>query len=216
MRILLADDHALFRGGLASLLKAWGMEVVAEASDGLEAVQKARLLRPDLVLMDINMPQCNGLEATRQIKAEVPETKVVILTVSDDSDDLFEAMKSGAQGYMLKDLSSEQFGELLQGVARGEVALNPNMATRIWNEFSKERAKRQAEAGEEALTERETEVLLLVAKGDSNKEVALALHISENTVGYHMKNILSKLHLKNRTQAVSYAHREGIIKDKER
>lgn len=213
MRILLADDHALFREGLTSLLRAWGMEVVGEAGDGLEAVIKARLLQPDLILMDINMPRCDGLEATRRIMAEMPQIKVVMLTVSDDSDDLFEAIKSGAQGYMLKDLSSEQLGEMLQRVARGEVAINSALATRIWNEFSKEKAKRRAEAGEEPLTEREVGVLRLIAQGNSNKEIAIALHISENTVNYHMKNILAKLHLKNRAQVAAYAYREGIIKD---
>lgn len=213
MRILLADDHALFREGLTSLLRAWGMEVVGEAGDGLEAVIKARLLQPDLILMDINMPRCDGLEATRHIMAEMPQIKVVMLTVSDDSDDLFEAIKSGAQGYMLKDLSSEQLGEMLQRVARGEVAINSALATRIWNEFSKEKAKRRAEAGEEPLTEREVGVLRLIAQGNSNKEIAIALHISENTVNYHMKNILAKLHLKNRAQVAAYAYREGIIKD---
>ncbi|MBI4288944.1 MAG: response regulator transcription factor [Chloroflexi bacterium] len=213
MRILLSDDHALFRDGLASLLKAWGMEVVGEASDGLEAVDKARLLQPDLILMDINMPRCDGLGATRRIKAEMPQIKVVMLTVSDDSDDLFDAIKSGAQGYMLKDLSSEQFMEMLQRVARGEVALSPTLATRIWNEFSREKAKRRTEAGEESLTAREMDVLHLTAEGKSNKEMASILHISENTATYHMKNILAKLHLKNRAQVVAYAYREGILKD---
>lgn len=213
MRILLADDHALFRDGLASLLRAWGMQVVGEASDGLEAVQKARLLQPDLIIMDINMPRCNGLEATRRIMAEMPQLKVVMLTVSDDSDDLFEAIKSGAQGYMLKDLSSEQFSEMLQRVASGEVALSPALATRIWKEFSMEKAKKRAETGEEPLTEREVEVLQLIAQGKSNKQIANHLYISENTVNYHMKNILAKLQLKNRAQVVAYAYREGIIRD---
>lgn len=213
MRILLADDHALFRDGLSSLLKAWGMEVVGEASDGLEAVDKARLLQPDLILMDVNMPRCDGLEATRRIKAQMPQIKVVMLTVSDDSDDLFDAIKSGAQGYMLKDLSSDQFMEMIQRVARGEVALSPALATRIWNEFSKEKAKRRTETGEESLTAREMDVLHLIAEGKSNKEVASLLHISENTANYHVKNILAKLHLRNRAQVVAYAYREGILKD---
>lgn len=214
MRVLLADDHALFRDGLASLLRAWDMEVVGEASDGFEAVQKTRSLRPDLVLMDINMPRCNGLEATRRIKAEMPHIKVVMLTVSDDSDDLFEAIRSGAQGYMLKDLRAEQFGEMLRRVAEGEVALSPSLAMRLWKEFSGDRAKGRVEQGRELLSQREFDVLDLAARGYTNKEIGAALYISENTVSYHMKNILSKLHLKNRAQVVAYAFKQGIFKER--
>lgn len=214
MRILLADDHALFRDGLASLLRAWGMEPVGQASDGLEALQKARALRPDLVFMDINMPRCNGLEATRRIKAEMPEVKVVMLTVSDDGDDLFEAIKSGAQGYLLKNLSAEEFSGLLTRIAEGEVALSPALATRMWKEFAGEKTKSGAQAGGQLLSEREIEVLQLATRGDTNREIAAALYVSENTVKYHFRNILSKLHLKNRAQVVAFALQDGKAIDK--
>lgn len=213
MRILLADDHTLFREGLASLLRAWGMEPIGQARDGLEALQKARALRPDLIFMDINMPRCNGLEATRLIKAEMPEVRVVMLTVSDDSDDLFEAIKSGAQGYLLKDLSAEELGGILTHIAEGEVALSPSLATRMWKEFGDERTKNAAQTGGQLLSERETEVLRLAARGDTNKEIASALYISENTVKFHVRNILSKLHLKNRAQVIAFAFQKRKVID---
>ncbi len=212
MRVLLADDHALFRAGIASLLKAWGMETVGQAANGLEALEQARALRPDLVLMDIGMSPCNGLEATRLIKAELPETKIVIVTVSDDDDDLFEAIKSGAEGYLLKDMSEEELGRTLTGIATGEPALSPGLAAKILDEFarlSRDGAIKEAES--DGLTPREREVLELVVTGATNREIAAALYISENTVNFHMKHILAKLHLKNRAQAVAYAIRSGLV-----
>ena len=212
MRVLLADDHALFRAGIASLLKAWGMETVGQASNGLEALEQARALRPDLVLMDIGMSPCNGLEATRLIKAELPETKIVIVTVSDDDDDLFEAIKSGAEGYLLKDMSEEELGRTLTGIATGEPALSPGLAAKILDEFarvSRDGAPKEVES--DGLTPREREVLELVVTGATNREIAAALYISENTVNFHMKHILAKLHLKNRAQAVAYAIRSGLV-----
>jgi DNA-binding NarL/FixJ family response regulator len=212
MRVLLADDHALFRAGIASLLKAWGMETVGQASNGLEALEQARALHPDLVLMDIGMSPCNGLEATRLIKAELPETKIVIVTVSDDDDDLFEAVKSGAEGYLLKDMSEEELGRTLTGIATGEPALSPGLAAKILDEFarvSRDGAPKEVES--DGLTPREREVLELVVTGATNREIAAALYISENTVNFHMKHILAKLHLKNRAQAVAYAIRSGLV-----
>jgi len=212
MRVLLADDHALFRAGIASLLKAWGMETVGQASNGLEALEQARALRPDLILMDIGMSPCNGLEATRLIKAELPETRIVIVTVSDDDDDLFEAIKSGAEGYLLKDMSEEELGRTLTGIATGEPALSPGLAAKILDEFarlSRDGAARETES--DGLTQREREVLELVVTGATNREIAAALYISENTVNFHMKHILAKLHLKNRAQAVAYAIRSGLV-----
>lgn len=214
MRVLLADDHALFRAGIASLLEAWGMEVVGQASDGREAVELARWTRPDLVLMDITMPNCNGLEATRLIKSENAGVKIVMVTVSDHDSDLFEAIKAGAEGYLLKDMSEADFSTTLAGIARGEPALSGRLAARILGEFVR-RTDGQAdrETPDEQLTEREREVLTRLAEGETNREIAERLVISEHTVSFHVKNILAKLHLKNRAQAAAYAIRAGLAPD---
>jgi len=212
MRVLLADDHALFRAGIASLLRAWGMKVVGEASDGLQALELARKLRPDLILMDIQMPRCNGLEATRLVKAEMPEIKIIMVTVSDDEDDLFEAIKSGAQGYLLKNMQEEEFRRVLEGIAGGEAPLSRGLAVKLLEEFARLSHEPAAKPSErEKLSEREREVLQLVAGGATNKEIAAQLFISENTVNYHMKNILTRLHLRNRAQAVAYALQSGLV-----
>lgn len=204
MRVLLADDHPLFREGLLSLLEAKGVEVVGQASDGAEAVALARALRPDVVLMDLAMPGVGGLEATCTIKAEMPEVKVVMLTVSEAEGDLFEAIRSGAHGYLVKSTSSTEFFAMLEALDRGEAPLSRGLATKI---------VRHLAAGEPAvtrLTAREEEVLRLVADGKTNREVAAELRISEATAKYHMGNILGKLHLENRAQVVAFAHREGL------
>ena len=213
MRVLLADDHALFRAGIASLLKAWGLDVVGQAADGKQALELARELEPDLVLMDVGMSPCNGLEATRAIKAELPDVKVLIVTVSEDEQDLFEAIKSGAEGYLLKGMSEEELGWTLERISAGEPALSPSLAAKILDEFG-----RMAREGtgkptgpENELTNREREVLRLVADAATNREIASRLYISENTVNFHVKNILAKLHLKNRAQAVAYAIRTGLV-----
>ena len=212
MKVLLADDHALFRAGIASLLTAAGHEVAGEAGDGLEALERTRELRPDLVLMDIGMPRCGGLEATRLIKAEMPETKIVIVTVSQDDADLFEAVKSGAEGYLLKDMSNEEFERILDGIAEGEAPLSQGLATKILEEFARVSRGEAAPGGErETLSERERDVLGLVTEGKTNREIAAALFIAESTVNFHMKNILSKLHLRNRAEAVAYALRSGLV-----
>ena len=215
MRVLLADDHALFRAGIASLLRAWGFDVVGQAANGVEAVQLARRLRPDLLLMDIGMSPGNGLEATRAIKAELPEVKVVVVTVSEDEQDLFEAIKSGAEGYMLKGMSEEELSGTLDRIRAGEPALSPGLAAKILNEFARmarDGAGRPA-GPEEQLTARERDVLRLVADGATNREIAATLYLSENTIGFHMKNILAKLHLKNRAQAAAFAIRAGLAGD---
>jgi len=211
-RVLIADDHALFRDGIASLLEAWGMKVVGQARNGLEALEKARVLKPDILLMDINMPKLDGLEATRIIKTELPDVKVVIVTVSDDDDSLFEAIKGGAQGYILKDTPGDEVGELLTGFAQGRPPLSSGLAAKILDEFAEGR-KREDEKPKspDSLTEREIEILVAVSDGDTNKEIAVALSISANTVNFHMKKILSKLHLRNRAQAVAYAVRTGLV-----
>jgi DNA-binding NarL/FixJ family response regulator len=212
MRVLIVDDHPLFRTGIASLLHAWAMEVVGQASNGLEAVTEARDLQPDLILMDINLPGLSGLEATRLIKSELPQTKIVMLTVSDDTEDLFEAIRSGADGYMLKDMSEEDFGRTLRGVVNNEPPLSPGLAAKILREFSRlSRADEVQPPSSGDLTEREREVLQLAATGATNREIGATLVISENTVNFHMKHVFAKLHLKNRSQAVAHALRAGIV-----
>ena len=212
IRVLLADDHALFRRGVASLLAAEnGFEVVGEAVDGRQALEMARELMPDVILMDITMPEMDGLEATRRIKAEIPYVRIVILTASDGDQSLFEAVKSGAQGYLLKNIDPQALYSTLRGVVQGEAPVSRVMAARLLDEFGRQaRARAQAPAPTAELTARETEVLQLVARGRSNKEIAAELTISENTVKNHLKNILEKLHLENRVQAATYALRQGL------
>lgn len=210
MRILLADDHTLIRDSLRTLLAARGFEVVGEASDGREAVELARSLRPDVVLMDLAMPGLDGLAATRLISVEMPEVRVVVLTASDEDAKLFEAIKSGAQGYLIKNLQSGDFIALLEGVGRGEPALTPLLAAKLLQEFA-----RPAAAGPpdpDALTDREREVLELLVRGvTSNRKLAKHLGVSENTVKFHVGNIMDKLHLSNRAQVVGFALRHGIV-----
>ncbi len=210
MRILIADDHALFRDGLRSLLDAHGVTTVAEARNGREAVELTRLHRPDIVLMDLTMPEVGGLAATRLIRSEFPDVKVVVLTASEDDADLFEAVKSGAQGFLPKDLEATRLFELLDGAMRGEPALTPGLARKVLGEFA--RPTSSPERAPETLTEREREVLdLLVVGVTSNRELAARLYVSENTVKYHLRNILDKLHLQNRAQVIAYALRHGLV-----
>jgi DNA-binding NarL/FixJ family response regulator len=210
MRILIADDHVLFRDSLRSLLEARDFEVVGEAGSGDEAVKLAWEHKPDLVLMDLTMPGMDGLTATRQLAAELPEIRVVILTASEDEAHLFEAVKAGAKGYLMKNLESEQFFQLLEGVSRGEPALGPALARKLLEEFAK--APRRSREDPDALTEREMEVLELMVKGTtSNRRLAKALGVSENTVKFHVRNILDKLHLHNRAQVVGYALRNRLV-----
>lgn len=220
LKVLLVDDHLVFRKGVLSILKSSpDIEVVGEASDGLEAQKLARDLRPDIILMDINMPGCDGIEATARILAENPSQKVVMLTVADNDQSLFEAIKSGAAGYLLKNLGSAELIEALKAVAGGEARLSPSLASRVLREFARLSAAVKP-AGEPEpehrtqLSNREKEVLQLVSRGKTYREVAEELFIAENTVKNHMRNILEKLHLANRTQAVAYAIREGIVQDK--
>jgi DNA-binding NarL/FixJ family response regulator len=212
MRILLVDDHVLFRKGVAALLSTRpDIQVVGEAGDGLEAIAAAGETLPDIILMDINMPKCNGLEATRRIKRELPHVQIVMLTVSDDDQDLFEAIKSGAQGYLLKNLEPYQLYDLLESISRGEAPLSGAIAAKILKEFNRPSAGAPGEPDMiEELTARESVILQLVAEGKTNKEIATQLVISENTVKIHLHNILEKLHLQNRIQAAVYAVRQGF------
>lgn len=212
MRVLIADDHALFRDSLRSLLTANDLEVVGEASNGEEAVKMAWELKPDVVLMDLMMPEVDGLEATKRLAAELPDMKVVMLTASEDEEHLFEAIKAGAKGYLLKDLEAEQFFELLRGVERGEPALTPTLARRLLDEFAKPTRREAQRYDPDALTAREQEVLELMVKGvTSNRKLASELNVSENTVKFHVRNILDKLHLHNRAQVVGYALRHRLV-----
>ena len=212
MKLVIADDHALFRDSLKSLLTARGLEVVGEASNGQEAVDLARRLRPEIVLMDLAMPEMDGLTATRLISAELSDVKVVVVTASTEDQDLFEAIKSGAEGYILKDLEADRFFPLLEGVARGEPALTPLLARKLLTEFAKPKDPSRESRDPDALTARELEVLETMVGGvTTNRSLAKTLGVSENTVKFHVRNILDKLHLHNRAQVVSYALRHAIV-----
>jgi DNA-binding NarL/FixJ family response regulator len=215
IRVLLVDDHALVREGVAGLLATQpDIEIAGEAEDGFQALEKARATMPDVILMDIEMPRCDGLEATRLIKQELPYVKIVMLTVHDADDRLFEAVRNGAQGYLLKDIGSAELIEMLRGIEQGEAPISRTTAARILDEFARQDETRQLD-GEVLLTRREREVLQWVARGASNREIAEALVISENTVKNHMRNILSKLHLSNRAQVMAYALRRGLVNNHE-
>ena len=212
MRILIADDHSLFRDGLRSLLMAEGHEVIGEAKNGREAIDLARRLTPDLVLMDVSMPEMDGITATRALTAELPGTKVVILTASEEESKLFEAIKSGAQGYLLKNLEAEAFFDMLDKASRGEPALTPVLARKLLQEFARPAEPAAARSQEEELTAREREVLELMVEGvTSNRRLAKRLGLSENTVKFHVRNILDKLRVHNRAEVVGYALRKGIV-----
>lgn len=208
MRVVVVDDHSLFRDGITSLLEAAGHEVVEQSNDGLAAVQAVRRLKPDLVLMDISMPRMDGLTALETIKEEAPEIRVVILTVSDADEDLFAAIRAGADGYLLKDLNASEFLAMLDGLNRGEAAITRKTAARLMSGF-----QNLARPPEEVhqLTKREMQMLRWMGEGYSNKAIAEQLFISENTVKYHIRNILQKLGVQNRTEAVALALREGLL-----
>ena len=215
LRVLLADDHPLFLDGLKNLLSARGVQVVGIARDGFEALEKARNLLPEVILMDIQMPRCDGLAATRLIQAELPQIKIVMLTMSSDDDDLFEAIKSGAWGYLLKTQDTEAFFTHLSELALGEVPLSPGLAARILHQFGRqasETSTNQDKPQNDFLTGRELEVLTLVAQGLTYKEAGARLHLTERTIKYHMGEIIARLHLMNRTQVIEYARRSGLIR----
>ncbi|MDD2923109.1 MAG: response regulator transcription factor [Anaerolineales bacterium] len=208
MRILVADDHSLFRDGIVSLLEAGGHTVIGQARTGGEAVEQALALQPDLVLMDIHMPSMSGLEALKNIKSKNPDIKIVILTVSEEDKDLLEAIRSGANGYLLKHINSTEFFKLLNNLERGEAAILPSIATRLFKYVS----QAEGEKGEKPiLSDREIDVLKLIAAGKSNRDIANELSISENTIKFHIKNILQKLSVANRIEAVTYAMQHRLI-----
>ena len=212
-RVLLADDHVLFREGLAGIIgNQPDMQVVGEANDGLEAFVKAQELKPDLILMDVQMPGMDGIEAARQVKQVLPETIIVMLTVRSDDELLFEALKNGAQGYLLKEIRSQELLEMLRGALRGEAAISPTLAGRVLSEF-----RRLSKGGivdqedDNGLTEREQQVLVQASNGATDKEIAAALNISLNTVKTHIRNILAKLHVPTRREAAKVARQKGLL-----
>ncbi|HVR43413.1 MAG TPA: response regulator transcription factor [Thermoanaerobaculia bacterium] len=210
MRILIADDHSLFRDGLRSLLEARDHEVVGEAKNGNEAIELAARLRPDVVLMDLSMPELDGLAAARRLAVEQPGIRVIMLTASDDNADLFEAIKAGAQGYLLKNLEADEFFGLLDRARDGEPALTPNLARRLLQEFA--RPQQRAPQPYDDLTAREREVLELMVEGiTSNRKLAKRLDVSENTIKFHVRNILDKLRLNSRAEVVGYVLRNKVV-----
>jgi DNA-binding NarL/FixJ family response regulator len=222
IRILLVDDQPLFRKAIATLIDDQpDFSVVGEAENGLDGVEQARALQPDLVVMDVDMPVMNGVEAVKLIREQVPATKVVMLTVSEDEDDLFDAIRYGAHGYLLKDLRPEQLYDMLRSVMRNETPLSPAIAGRVlsalrgWGASGGTAAGPIRSAGSAtpegpALTRREIEILQLVSEGLSNKEIGSRLSITEGTVKNHVHNALEKLHLENRIQAAAYVVRQGM------
>ncbi len=212
MRILIADDHALFRDGLRSLLQVAGYEVIGEARNGVEAIALTKTLAPDMVLMDLSMPELDGISATKRLTAEVPGVKIVILTASEDDAKLFDAIKAGAQGYLLKNLEAEDFFALLERAQEGQPALTPALARKLLQEFAKPAETPPAAEDPDALTAREREVLELMVDGiTSNRKLAKRLDVSENTVKFHVRNILDKLRLHNRAEAIGYALRHKMV-----
>ncbi|HEC34822.1 MAG TPA: response regulator transcription factor [Chloroflexi bacterium] len=212
LRILLVDDHILFRKGLARLLDAQpDFEVVGEAANGLEALEQARVLRPDVVLMDLRMPVCNGLEATRQIKRALPSVRVVMLTVSEDEQDFVAAIRCGADGYLVKDMRPEGVFQELRGLARGEVPLSRAMTSTLLRQVARQGRPVVSPASPAVLSPREREVVALIAEGLSNAEIAAELGIAVNTVRNHVRSILEKLGLRNRVQVAVYAVRAGLV-----
>ena len=213
IKILVVDDHSLFRYGLIAVLSSEAhFKVVGQASGGNEAIRRVDELEPDIILMDIQMPGCNGIEATRSIRDHGFSAGILVLTVSDRDDDLFAAIKAGANGYLLKNVEPEELSKAITHVARGEVMLSPLMATKLVGEFKTVTEKSQEAARPEtSLSQREMEILELVAKGESNKDIASSLFITENTVKTHMQHIMRKLHFKNRSQAIAYAVQNGLL-----
>lgn len=216
-RILLVDDHSLFLEGLRNLLVSEGILVIGLAHDGLEALAQARRLHPQVILMDIQMPRCDGVAATRLIKAEMPEIKIVMLTMSEDEHDLFEAVKSGASGYLLKRLEATEFFTYLAELQAGHPPFSPGLAEKILKEFSQlsridpeTQGKGDTEKEEGGLSPRQVQILTLVTQGQTYRQVAETIGIAERTVKYHMAEILDRLHLQNRAQVLAYAARMGL------
>ena len=208
IRVLIADDHHVVRGGIRALLETEDdIDVIDEAADGVETVLKTRSLNPDVILMDLMMPRKTGIEAIEEIKQEDPDARILVLTSYSDDEKVFAAIKAGALGYLLKETSTKELLQAIHDVYRGESSLHPAIARKLIRELNR---PSNLPPADEPLTEREIEVLIFVARGYSNQDIANALFISERTVRTHVSNILSKLHLANRTQAALYALKEGL------
>ncbi|MFP3897512.1 MAG: response regulator [Anaerolineales bacterium] len=235
LRILLVDDHGLFLEGLHNLLTAEGLQVVGLAHDGLQALAQARRLQPHVILMDIQMPRCDGLTATRLIKAEMPDCRIVMLTMSEDEDDLFDAVKSGASGYLLKNLDAPAFFTYLTELQVGHPPFSPGLAEKILNEFGRQAIASESQTPPPAqvtteedgtrtddkqttppaphtLSPRQVQILTLVAQGKTYRETGEIIGIAERTVKYHMAEIIERLHLQNRAQVIAYAARTGLVR----
>jgi DNA-binding NarL/FixJ family response regulator len=216
IRTMIVDDHALFRRGLEMVLDSEpDIELVGEASNGAEAVEKAGESLPDVVLMDIRMPRSSGIEACRALKDVVPSAKIVMLTISDEEDDLFDAIRAGASGYLLKDISLDEVADTVRAVDGGQSLINPSMAGKLLTEFAllarREDGERPQQLSAPKLTDREMQVLKLIARGMNNRDIAKELFISENTVKNHVRNILEKLQIHSRMEAVMVAVRDKLI-----
>jgi two-component system NarL family response regulator len=219
IRVVIADDHVLYRRGLQMVVSQDDdIDIVGEAGDGKEAIDRTVELLPDVVLMDVRMPHTSGIEACARIKELVPSTKIIMLTMSDEESDLYEAVKAGANGYLLKDVPGEEIADGIRAVQSGDSLISPSMASKLLAEFalmSRRQNDRPASMDAPRLTERELEVLRLVARGLANKEIAAELFISENTVKNHVRNILEKLQLHSRMEAAMYAVRENLLEPDE-
>ncbi|MGD1994124.1 MAG: response regulator transcription factor [Anaerolineae bacterium] len=212
LRILLVDDHILFRKGLARLLDAQpDFEVVGEAADGEAALDAVETLRPDVVLMDLRMPVCNGLEATRRIKHAYPEVRVVMLSVSEEDQDFLSAIRCGADGYLVKDLRPEGLFQELRGLAQGEAPLSRSMTSKLLRQLARQGSMIVPQISSDLLSPREQEVLALIVEGLTNREIAAELGIAVNTVRNHVRSVLEKLDVRNRVQAAVYAVRAGLV-----
>ena len=213
IRALIVDDHALFRDAMATLLGARGIEVVGQAEGGQEAIEQAKLLNPDLILMDVMMPDLSGIQATRKIRADGSLAKIVMLSMSEDDEDILQALEEGADGYILKTTPGPDFSRLLELIIDGWAALSPEVATKlvkgVRNQGSSSSSKRTRDVAK--LSDREVEVMRLVAKGLTNGELATALSVSKSTIKYHVSNVLSKLALRNRTEVTTYAFQNGFL-----
>lgn len=222
LKMMLVDDHPLFLEGLQYLLETYDIEVAGVAHNGWEAVVKARSLKPNIILMDIKMPECSGIDALKMIKAEMPDIQIVILTTSEEDEDLFDAVKYGASGYLLKNTNAKALVDMLSDLEKGEAPLSPGLAARILKEFSRvetdgykssSQPKVDKANKEDRLTNQQLKVLEMVARGITYKEAGEALGLTERTVKYHMGRIIERLHLENRAQVIAYAGRTGLIEN---